>query len=604
MNKIFIIFLLVLIYTINAKASVEFKVICTPHEYGGENGMSVNIDGKSYPMKSKDDDILYEYTYDGGEPTKYYYEIAGTEQNELSLIDNEPRTWEKGKTSTLYEIYGRKYTVGDSILKTIPRLYEPLAGYDKFSELFQEAEVPVIHIHMTPEIYNEYISLTSNTEPRYTVSFDYYTPEKLYQFTNVTFKLSGQGSTKYDKKPLKIDLSKGDTDKSNTEIFKREEFKLRCLRIDESYVRSKMSIDIAESLGLPVIQSSFARLYINNKSFGFYEVADLYKKKFVKRFFNVEKPDLGNLYKGSSGDGPAFLYPGEDHYEVIVTNNETDPKGDLHDLMNWLVELPDNATKEQIEEKLELDTALKYLLLEMLICHWDGYLGNGNNFWIYSEPKKGKFHFISGDFDSTLGKWCRATEYDIDEYITLGPEGKTYSKEPLLYTKLIKNPEIRPLFEELLKNVVGNLFNIEALGPRLKYFYEFLKQDMYWDAQCLDPNSSFHIPTHDFKGNDDRERATPEKIDEHFSDTATNPEDSVTAYIKLRSAALQTKYGIPELKANGKYGTVGGRIVKKNKKGDTTEGGDGMNLKSSDGFITKPSILMITIITILISLIL
>jgi spore coat protein CotH len=603
MKNLLISILSVLTFTVNTYASVQFKVICTPHEYGGQNGMSVNIDGKSYPMESKNDDILYTYTYDG-EPKNYYYEIAGTEMNELALIDNQPRTF-NSETASLYEIYGRKYTLGDSILKTIPRLYEALPGYKKFSILFQEAQVPVIHVHMNPETYNDYVSLTSNTEPRYNVSFDFYTPQKMYTFTNVTLKLSGQGSTKYDKKPLKIDLSKGDPDKSNTEIFNREEFKLRCLRIDESYVRSKISIDVAESLGLPVIQSSFARLYINNKSFGFYELADLYKKKFVKRFFNVEKksnstgaePDLGSFYKGSSGDGPAFLYSDEDHYEVLVTNTPEDPKYDLHELMKWLEALPSNASKAEIEAKLDLDVTLKYLLLEILICHWDGYLNNGNNFWIYTEPKHGKNYFISGDFDSTVGKWCKAVDTGIDDYIVKARDGKTFSKSPLLYTKIMNNPEIRPIFEDLLRNVVGNLFNIQALGPRLQYFHEFYKQDMYWDAQCLDPNSAFHIPTKDFSGKTDRKGATPEAIDKHFSDTETDPEDCIVAYIKQRSQALQNLYNIPELKAEGKFGTVGGRVIKKGEKGE----GDEMGLNSS-GFMAKPAVLFITVISILLSL--
>jgi len=605
MKKLFISILSVLTYTVNTYASVEFKVICTPHEYGGQNGMSINIDGKSYPMESKENDILYKYTYDGT-PKSYYYEIAGTPQNELEMIDNQPRTW-SSETANLYEIYGRKLTLGDSILKTIPRLYEPLPGYKKFSILFQEAQVPVIHVHMNDETYNDYVSLTSNTEPKYNVSFDFYTPQKMYTFTNVTFKLSGQGSTKYDKKPLKIDLSKGDLDKSNTEIFNREEFKLRCLRIDESYVRSKISIDVAESLGLPVIQSSFARLYINNRSFGFYELADLYKKKFAKRFFNVEKkataanatnPDIGSLYKGSSGDGPSFLHPGEDHYEVIFSNNEQDPKYDLHQFQNWLANLPVDAPKADIEAKLDLDSALKYLLLEILICHWDGYLNAGNNFWIYTEPHQGKNWFVSGDFDSTVGKWCKAVDANIDDYIVKARDGKVFDKAPLLYTKVINNPNIRPIFEDLLRHVVGNLFNIQALGPRLQYFHEFYKQDMYWDAQCLDPTSSFHIPTKDFSGKTNREAATPEKIEKHFSDAETDPEDSIVAYIKQRSQALQTHYNIPELKSEGKYGTVGGKIIK----GEKGEDGDKMGL-SSDSSLTKPAILFITLVSVLLTLI-
>jgi len=55
-------------------------------------------------------------------------------------------------------------------------------------------------------------------------------------------------------------------------------------------------------MGLPITQSSLCRLYINNKSYGLYELSDMYKKKFVKRFFNPpvnsdNKSVFGTLYK-------------------------------------------------------------------------------------------------------------------------------------------------------------------------------------------------------------------------------------------------------------------------------------------------------------------
>ena len=55
-------------------------------------------------------------------------------------------------------------------------------------------------------------------------------------------------------------------------------------------------------MGMPITQSSLCRLYINNKSYGLYELSDMYKKKFVKRFFNPpvdseQKSVFGTLYK-------------------------------------------------------------------------------------------------------------------------------------------------------------------------------------------------------------------------------------------------------------------------------------------------------------------
>ena len=123
----------------------------------------------------------------------------------------------------------------------------------------------------------------------------------MYHFTNTTFSLSGQGSRNQDKKPYKFDLSGDETDKANSEIFDRKEFKLRSLRFDPSYIKNKLAGDIAESLGLPIVQTTICRLYINNKSYGLYEISDLYKKKFVKRFFNpttnTDGVVYGSLYK-------------------------------------------------------------------------------------------------------------------------------------------------------------------------------------------------------------------------------------------------------------------------------------------------------------------
>jgi len=364
MNNLLFSLAIVLLYTINTCHAVTFKVICAPYDYGG-TGVSVNIDGTSYPMTSAKNDILYEYNFEG-KPNQYYYEITGTTVSELSLITN-PRTWDPSSTSTLYEIFGRPHTVGDDLLKTIPRLYEPLEAYKKFSQLFQEGEISVINVHMSTADYANLISINSSSDAKFNVEFDYYTPYEKYHYTNVTLKLSGQGSVTQEKKPYKFDLSENKAYKDNTEIFNRKEFKLRSLRYDESYIKNKLVEDIAESLGLPVTQSSPFRLYLNNKSYGLYELSDMYKKKFIKRFFNPPKNNndviYGSLYKGVSiGSYPAYLYSDfgdvkiTELYDNVVTStqNPTNPYADLQQFMTWLSNLPENASREEIEKKFDV----------------------------------------------------------------------------------------------------------------------------------------------------------------------------------------------------------------------------------------------------------
>jgi len=583
MNSLSLSLIFVLTYIVNISNAVYFKVICAPQDYAGQS-VSVNIDGTSYPMTSAKGDILYEYKYDNV-PTKYYYEITGTAQNELSMI-GEPRTWDPQSTTTLYEVYGRKHSIGDDIIKTIPRLYAPLEGYDKFSPLFQEGEVPVINFHLTDVDYNRLISLTDDPKEKFTIEFDLFTPYEQYHFTNVSLSLSGQGSRADDKKPYKVDLSE-DNSKFNSEIFNRKEFKLRNLRLDQSHIKNKIVEDIAESLGLPVTQSTLCRLYINNKSYGLYELSDLYKKKFVRNFFNPQKNSdgyiYGSLYKGVSQqsaqgkDIPAYLYSDmagaqiSELYESIVTSNPMDPHADMQNMIKWLNDLPDNAPKEEIEKKFDVDMFLKYMVIEYLICHWDGLLGNGNNFLIYVEPNDGKYHVFSYDFDSTLGQWCHAVDGNIDDYVTNVVDeadrayGDSPQRKPLLFTKILKNQNILPIFNDLVKEVVGNLFNIDALGPRLDYFYELLKEDMYWGVDALNNGS---VETKQFGGGAD-EKLSREGVDKQYSDVEANIEESIKAYIKMKSANVARIYGVQGFKAEGKFGEVGGKLMTIGKANDS-----------------------------------
>ncbi|ORX63768.1 hypothetical protein BCR32DRAFT_273338 [Anaeromyces robustus] len=566
--------ILVLTYIVNTSLAVHFRVICSPSDYQG-SGVTIYIDGNPQPMNSVNNDILYELDYDNI-PNQYYYEITGTAQNELNLFGS-PREWDPNSSTTFYEVYGRRHSIGDPLIQTIPRLYPPLDGYNKYSILFQEGEIPVINVHMSDTSYNELIALTSNSDVEFNVEFDLYTPYEKYHFTDATFSLSGQGSRNQEKKPYKIDLSSNETNKLNSEIYNRKEFKLRSIRFDPSAIKNKLAGDIAESLGLPITQSTPCRLYINNKAHGLYELADMYKKKFVRNFFNPEKNTdgyiYGSLYKGVSGKYPAYLYSDigssslQNLYEsIIAPTNGYDPHQDITDMIKWLEALPENASKEEIEKQFDIDMFLKYMIIEYLICQWDGYIGNGNNFLIYIEPNNGKYHFFSYDFDITFGKWCEAKEGTFDDFVAnIKPDG-TYGggpkREPLLYSKIIKNPEINLLLNDLIKEIVSNLFNIQALGPRIDYFYEFLKDDLSWDLFSYDI-----METQFFQGADKQDRPTAEIINNQFTTDQGSPEN-LKSFIRYKSENVAKIYGIGNLQANGPYGTVGGKIMAVKKKDD------------------------------------
>jgi len=600
--------IIALTYAVNVINAAHFKVICAPFDHGG-SGVNINIDGKTYPMESYNNDILYEYVYDGT-PSNYYYEIAEVpDQSEIKLFGGNQRTWDPSATTTLYEVYGRQVTLGDDMIKTIPRIYKPLEGYDKFSQLFQEGELNVINVHMSDANYNELLSIATRKNidlVNYIIEFELYTPYERYHFTNATISLSGQGSVNKNKKPFKIDLSPNEEDTSNSEIFKRKEFKLRNLYFDKTFIRNKLASDVAESLGLPVTQNSLCRLYINNKSYGLYELSDMYKKKFVKRFFNPpvdseQKTIFGTLYKAVSSwacdhNFPAYLYPESDEnmrnlYECIVEPSAGyDTHQDVNAFIKWLGELPDNASIQQIEEKLDLDMLLKDAVLEYTICHWDGFLGNGNNYFIYAEPNNGKYHVFSYDFDLTFGVYC--DDYiklgDFDTYVTSHDldQSKEYNcqppKVPQLYTKILKNPEVKKLLDDYIKEIVGKLMNSKALEKRIDYLYNFYKTDMYWDFFCR--NNIIKTQFFEKPSSDELEPLTNNLIETEYNDESSRK--VFKGFITQWIGGIANTYGVnlpQEPIIEGDYGSVGGKMMTLGSSDD----GDKKDEKSSSAILSS-----------------
>ncbi|ORX85511.1 hypothetical protein BCR32DRAFT_304528 [Anaeromyces robustus] len=256
---------------------------------------------------------------------------------------------------------------------------------------------------------------------------------------------------------------------------------------------------------------------------------------------------------------------------------------------------------------------LKYMIIEYLICHSDGYLGNGNNFFIYVKPNNEKYYFFSYDFDLTFGKWCFAKEGTIDDYIlhvlddpsepppTYGSETK--KRDPFLYTQIINHPEIRPKFDQLLKDIVQNLFNLNALGPRIDYFYEFLRDDMYWDID----NYAFNTFDTKYFNKKDREQELPNKAktDAQYNELDTDTEN-LKSFIKYKSENIAQIFNI-QLQSKGEFGEVGGKLmtIGKAKNDDNNNNSDKTTASGSSIRINKSSfssLLITTIISILIIL--
>lgn len=162
---------------------------------------------------------------------------------------------------------------------------------------------------------------------------------------------------------------------------------------DDGYLHEWISSEIIRAAGYPAARVTHARVWLNGRDVGLYVLKEGFDKGFLKRAF---ADPSGNLYDGG------FV-------QDIDANLERDEgKGpDDHADLKALVDAcrqPNPAERwRQVSARLNVGAFLTFMALERMLCHWDGYCLNVNNYRVYCGPD-GKAVFLPHGMDQMLGQ--------------------------------------------------------------------------------------------------------------------------------------------------------------------------------------------------------
>ena len=148
--------------------------------------------------------------------------------------------------------------------------------------------------------------------------------------------------------------------------------------------------------GVPAPRCNFAHVTVNGVDKGLYVNLESIKTEMLARYFDDTR---GNLYEGALSDF---------HPDWVATfqkkTNEINPdRGDLDEMVNVCALPGDDEFVEELEDHIDLDAYYDFWVMEVLVAHWDGYASfNRNNYYIYNNPRTGKFHFFPWGIDGIL----------------------------------------------------------------------------------------------------------------------------------------------------------------------------------------------------------
>lgn len=552
----------------------DYKVVAIPSEYGGSK-VAVIIDNGN-PIELSPLHNNYYWTGQADDPkNNYFYAILDANNNIVASealgtqIDGtgvEAFAFSRSNSGDMNDVYGRPYSKAGDLLKPIPRAYPLSDGAKNFSELYQEGEVQNVRAYCpdTNQVNALLYDAGDNREISITgCELSVISSYSENKFTNVTIELSGQGSRGFPKRPFKVKLDDESSDKDNRKIYGRDKFKLRNCIYDCTFIKNKLAVDLSNSLGLPAGQSSPARFYLNNYAFGLYDMAEVFKKKFLKiNFHNGESnPDYGVLYKARTYQGVTrnYLVPNPEIYSEIYDlsylpdSKASAPYAEITELIDWIANVLPTCSDSDVEDFINVDLLLKDIVVEYLVDHRDGFFIAGNNYFVYKA--NGKFNVWAFDFDATFDKFA---QYPVttswEEYQNIPASySDTLTRNPLV-EGVLSREKFKNQFLEILKKTVSEVFNTESMNPRVSYFQEFLKSDMYWDTLVHPPATIYN----ELNGEDIT--YTYEEIETAYTDlesyTCSGDTTSLYAYIRKRAQVVIDQY---QLTTSCDYskGTVG-----------------------------------------------
>ncbi|KAI9013891.1 coth protein-domain-containing protein [Phycomyces nitens] len=457
----------------NEASPVTFRVIAP----GATGNPQVSIDGKATDLTAPDADVPY-YTgsVEAGTSGKYKYIVNGQ-------AESFDRTLETGRNATRNDFFSRPVTYAN-----IPKLPWPIAENPQWTrggsnqEMWDDNYIP--SVFMTGDAAELSNMVTNVPATMSTVKFTFIGPETVRVYNGCSFGIHGAGKKKNNaKQSWKWTLPAGQT------IDNRNYIKIRHMEEDPTQLREKLYADILHAMGTYGNQANMVRLFINGEGFGTFNMLDdVVEYSYIDAMFYNGKPPAtkGPLFDGASG--ASFAYSeNDDSYSSFIPNAASPQDYSAIKPLALALNQTDMSSDSSVAafaKQFDVDQFLRFMVMEYLTGHWDGYWQEQTNDGAYQDPTDSKWYYLGQDYDATFG-------------VNLGAvEGKEFTKVSyttyptrypgaVMINRLLENPTTKATFEKYIKNTVSVLFNNVTLTNRVLAYHEFVLPDLLWDRSIV-----------------------------------------------------------------------------------------------------------------------
>jgi RNA polymerase sigma factor (sigma-70 family) len=231
-------------------------------------------------------------------------------------------------------------------------------------------------------------------------------------FTNAAARLKGNGtwlgSLSGNKRAFKVDLNKFADGQKLGDV---DEMAFNNLIADYSSLSDALAYEFFRDADVPAPRTAYAWLTVSaegkwdRKPLGLYVMVEPVDAEFAAEHFDskkapVFKPVTYQLFEYMGDDWLAYT----EIYD-LKTKATVEQKRRVIDFARLVSSATDAEFAERLGNFLDLDEFARFLAGEVLLSSYDGILSDGQNFYVYLDPRSNKFGFIPWDLDLAWGNF-------------------------------------------------------------------------------------------------------------------------------------------------------------------------------------------------------
>jgi hypothetical protein len=215
---------------------------------------------------------------------------------------------------------------------------------------------------------------------------------------------------------------------------------------DQSLLSEQISRELFEAAGVPVPRAANAQVELNGRYLGVYVMVEGWNKQFLRRYFKNTK---GNLYDGG------FV---KDIDQDLATNSGENPKNQSdREALVAAAQEPDPAVRlARLEKILDLDRFISMIAMEVILCHWDGYAMNKNNYRLYHDLDTDRMVFMPHGLDQMFGVMRANPNLPIFPHM-----------KGLVALSVLQTPEGQRRYKDRLTDLSAKVFKVDAVVNRV-----------------------------------------------------------------------------------------------------------------------------------------